>query len=337
MLSELKTGDSVNQAVIVRKISVRTIRNGSILTSFIFEDKSGAVPGVLWDAPDCKDGDVVTLAGTVGYYDGGVQVQVEGVEIIPPDKVSSLLPLLIASSKMTKETLVRRMTELIGKIKSQEIRSFVSSLLSDNDSFYQSPAGKRLHHAWIGGLAEHTISVGRIVTGAMSLYPWIDADIAMAGALLHDIGKTRELALSPSIEYGDTGRLLGHIYIGAQMVNVHRSKSPVSTESLEDIIHIILSHHGENEFGAPVKPATLEAQLVYLADKMDSGMLLAKGLTDSDNTPGNWTTFDRVVGRSFRKSGAVKLANKERGIEGGPEPAVINSEKAKDDSDDVPF
>ncbi len=311
MLTKLKVGNSIRQAAIVQSIQTRKIPNGSILSSFVFTDKSGAVPGVLWDVSNCKEGDIVELDGMMGYYNDGLQVQVRSVNPISPDKVSAILPNLLPSSTMTQEILTEKMTELIGKIKKQVISSFVFSIINSNDSFYKAPAGKRLHHSWIGGLAEHTISVGRIIDAVMPLYPWIDADIAMAGGLLHDIGKTKELVLSPSIGYGDEGRLLGHIYIGAQMVNDHSAKRSISDKIVQDITHIILSHHGETEFGSPIKPSTMEAQLVSLADKMDSGVLIAKGLVDSDNNHGEWTAFDIIVGRSFRKPVDPKIAESE--------------------------
>lgn len=313
MLNNLKVGNSVRQAVIVQSVQTRKIPNGSILSSFVFADRSGAVPGVLWDVSNCKEGDIVELDGMMGYYNDGLQVQVESVKLISPDKVSAILPSLLPSSNMTQEILTGKMTELIDKIKSQVIRSFVFSLINSNDSFYQSPAGKRLHHSWIGGLAEHTISVGRIIDAVMPLYPWVDADIAMAGGLLHDIGKTKELVLSPSIKYGDEGRLLGHIYIGAQMVNDHANKHSIPDVIIQDITHIVLSHHGETEFGSPIKPSTMEAQLVSLADKMDSGVLIAKGLVDSDNNHRGWTAFDSVLERSFRKLVEVKITEPDNG------------------------
>lgn len=209
-----------------------------------------------------------------------------------------MLPALYPQSKYSTPQLEQKVQDIIGKISNKRL-SALAEVVTGINGFYTAPAGKRLHHPYIGGLAEHSVAVAEIVDKAAVFYPDVNKDIAITGALLHDIGKVKEL-VNDKIwgEYTDKGKLLSHIYIGANIVqNIIADKS--LDVPADDIIHIILSHHGDNEKGALIKPATIEANLVYLADYMDSHMGIVNQMCQSQICVDGWV-YDSWLGKSVR-------------------------------------
>jgi 3'-5' exoribonuclease len=164
-------------------------------------------------------------------------------------------------------------------------------------------AAKSVHHAWIGGLIEHVLSLCTLAKFTSAHYANIDADLLMTGIILHDIGKIRELEFSRAIRYGDEGQLLGHIQIGIQMVYDQVSKMPDFPPRLRDlVVHLILSHHGQLEFGSPKLPSFPEALLLHLLDNMDSKMETMRALIEHDRQiEGNWTLYSNILERPALK------------------------------------
>jgi len=195
--------------------------------------------------------------------------------------------------------------ELLRKIESLEIKSLIDRFLSDSSFvhlFKRAPAAKNFHHSTLGGLLEHTLSVCRLALLVAEHYPELNRDLLLAGAFLHDIGKVRELGVATSIDYTDEGRLVGHLSLGVSMVD---EKLAAMKDFPEEIAlrlkHLILSHHGEYEFGSPKKPAFLEAFALHLIDDLDAKMNGLGRFIEKDRQEGRWTDFNRLFDRYFLK------------------------------------
>ena len=173
-------------------------------------------------------------------------------------------------------------------------------------SFEEHSAAKTVHHGFIGGLMEHTLSVARLCDYMASAYPVIKRDLLITAALLHDVGKTRELSSFPLNDYTDEGQLLGHIVIGAQMVHDLAKEIPDFPEKIENqVIHCILAHHGELEYGSPKKPALAEAVALNLADNTDARMETLTEIFHADKGKKEWLGFNRLFESNLRRTGDI--------------------------------
>ncbi len=304
---EIEEENINNNIYAITSLQTKTARNGDKVSSFVLRNKQGFLNAVLFGICDCKEGDIVEVSGTMGYYNNAPQINIYQIKTVKPTEeyINKVLP----SCKTPVEVLKSDVKILIDQIKDKALAEFIDRLIGSQPKFYTAPAAKRIHHATIGGLAEHSIQVAKIASSYAPYYN-CNADIVIAGGLLHDIGKICEFDVTGNINYSNTGRLLGHSHIGTQMVvvtaifnNTMEDKHPAISEStVEDILHIILSHHGEQEYGAAVKPATVEALLVHLADYMDSKMDAAIEQIKNDSTPGDWTSYDHATETAYRKN-----------------------------------
>jgi 3'-5' exoribonuclease len=188
----------------------------------------------------------------------------------------------------------------------------------------QSPAAKAMHHAYLGGLLEHTVSVTRLLSRICDHYPRLDRDLLVTGAILHDIGKVEEFSYQLQLDYTDAGRLLGHVVLGVQRVQEEINKIKGFPLDLSLALqHLMVSHHGEYEFGSPRRPKTLEAFALHYADDLDAKMNHVSGLLDAEqNSASRWTPYQRVYGRYFykgttekKKDGDIRTHEKEEEAE----------------------
>ena len=205
------------------------------------------------------------------------------------------------------DSLYSEVQDIIKSITHPHIRQLLENILVHNisqaQSFKTRSAAKQMHHAYMGGLLEHTLAVVQICEFMCQRYKHINRDILMAGALLHDIGKIYELSEMPMNDYTDDGQMLGHIMIGAEMVAIEVSKMPDFPHQIASMIkHLIISHHGEYEFGSPKLPCMAEAILLHYADNMDAKLKTFEETLDSDKTPGQWTGYQKAFNRYFRRS-----------------------------------
>jgi 3'-5' exoribonuclease len=195
--------------------------------------------------------------------------------------------------------------EVLRKIDNPQIKSLVDRFLNDPSFvqlFKKAPAAKNFHHSTVGGLLEHTLSVCRLALLVAEHYPELNRDLLLAGAFLHDIGKVRELGIDASIDYTDEGRLIGHLSLGVSMVDEKLAAMKDFPEEISlRLKHLILSHHGEYEFGSPKKPAFLEAFALHLIDDLDAKMNGLGRFIEKDRQEGRWTDFNRLFDRYFLK------------------------------------
>jgi len=273
-------------------------------------DSRRIVDARLWEKAEeaiakFENGDLVKVQGVVVAYQGRLQLHLGRIERASDPALAprDFLP----RGPCDPEALWQQLRELVQSVTQPSLYALLKAMLDDPDiaeAFRRCPGGKSIHHAYVGGLLEHTLSVARLVDHACAhytkLFPgFLDRDLALAAALLHDIGKTRELAYESSFEYTDSGRLLGHIVLGISMVEEKMRNIPGFPETLGlRLRHALLAHHGTLEHGSPKVPMTAEAFLVHHADALDCELGFLAGVFEREGTT-RWTTTQTPYGRCF--------------------------------------
>ncbi|GAF90624.1 unnamed protein product, partial [marine sediment metagenome] len=208
------------------------------------------------------------------------------------------------------EQMFEEVKAIVGRIKHRQLKALVGEFLADSElmeKFRNAPGGVKLHHDYIGGLLEHTHNMLRVAVAILPLYPDVQADLVLVGIFLHDIGKTEELAYDMGLSYTDSGQLIGHITKSFLMVNqkadaLAAKGTPIDESILDALGHIILSHHGQYEFGSPKLPATAEAFMVYYIDDLDAKISQVTSAIDSEQGDSNWTGWKNALQtRLYRK------------------------------------
>ena len=316
LLRELSDGDQVNGAFVVRERERRQKRNGEDFLRVVLADKTGTVPAIAWEAVAecfevCAPGSIVLVRGSFAIHPQfGRQIKLTAVRCAGPGEYDAAQ--LAESPAKEIELLEADLRALIDTVQNASLRGLLDRFFgAETDSwtrFRAAPAAKHYHQAYAGGLLEHTLSVAQAVSAAANFFPGIDREIAVTGALLHDIGKTEAYNEDPlAIELTDAGRLEGEIPRGYYKVRREIERiDGFDPDLAQAILHIILSHHGQLEHGSPVVPATREATLVHSIDnlggKLGSFDRLEKELADGES----WSRFDRGIdGSAFFGSRAA--------------------------------
>lgn len=276
-VDELKPGERIETEFAVGIKSLRELKGEPFITFELF-DKTGKIDAVYWggDSPfvsdEIKEGTILRITGTVQTYKGKNQIKIDKIKVAGEGEYD--ISDFIASSPIPIEELWGSFLRGIEEIGDPNLRALFGLILSDEKmvrNLKEAPGGKKWHHSYRGGLLEHSLAVCRIALIGIKPYPTVDRDMVIAGALLHDIGKVKELTYDILIDFSEEGRLLGHIVLGALIVEDYIAKLenfPASTR--KKLLHIIVSHHGDTLTGSPVKPMTVEAEVIYHADQLDA-------------------------------------------------------------------
>jgi 3'-5' exoribonuclease len=315
LLRELSDGDQVSGAFVVRERERRQKRNGEHYLRVVLADKTGTVPAVAWEGVAecfeiCAPGSIVLVTGSFAVHPQfGKQIKLAAVRPAGPGEYDA--EQLAEGPGRSVELLEVDLRELIATVQNSSLRELLHRFFApgtDWERFREAPAAKHYHQAYAGGLLEHTLSVAQAVSAAANFFPGIDREIAVTGALLHDIGKTEAYNDDPlAIELTDAGRLESEIPLGYYKVRREIERiDGFDPDLAQAILHIILSHHGQLEHGSPVVPATREATLVHAIDnlggKLGSFDRLEKELADGES----WSRFDRSIdGSAFFGSRAA--------------------------------
>jgi 3'-5' exoribonuclease len=308
LLRELSDGDEVAGAFVVRERERRQKRNGEDYLRVVLADKTGTVPAVAWEAVAecfevCSPGSIVLVSGSFSIHPQfGRQIKLASVRPAGPGEYDA--EQLAEGPARSTELLEADLRDLIATVQNPSLRELLDRFFGAGTEswarFREAPAAKHYHQAYAGGLLEHTLSVAQAVSAAANFFPGIDREIAVTGALLHDIGKTEAYNDDPlAIELTDAGRLEGEIPRGYYKVRreIERIEG-FDPDLAQAILHIILSHHGQLEHGSPVVPATREATLVHSIDnlggKLGSFDRLEKELAAGES----WSRFDRGIDAS---------------------------------------
>jgi len=304
-VSDIKDNDQVRGQYLVKSKRMGTTKKGDPFLSLTLADRSGDIEARVWERANVlsslfSEGGIVEIEATAGSYRGEVQLTLSDLKAVKEVHDPSLF-IEVARQDVPKMMLSLR--ELLRKIENPEIKSLIDRFLSDSSFihlFKKAPAAKNFHHSTLGGLLEHTLSVCRLAVAEH--YPELNRDLLVAGAFLHDIGKVRELGVETSIDYTDEGRLIGHLSLGVSMLDEKlAAMKDFPGEIALRLKHLILSHHGEYEFGSPKKPAFLEAFALHLIDDLDAKINGLGRFIEKDRQEGSWTEFNRLFERYFLK------------------------------------
>ena len=327
-VKDIKEDDIVDGLYLVKTKRLGQTKNGAPFLSLTLSDRTGDIETRAWDRADelaslFSEGDIVNVNGKAGTYRNQVQLTISGLSLSNEGDPA----LFLETSPCNIAEMIGEMKKIIKKVNDPDVRKLLNSFISDHDftqNFKEAPAAKNFHHGYIGGLLEHTLSVCRLAVNICELYPELDEDLLIAGAFLHDIGKIREFTFDRTIDYSSEGRLLGHLVLGVSMLEEKLrvlKKFPVETALY--LKHMILSHHGEYEFGSPKRPKFLEAFVLHLIDDLDAKMNGISRIISKDSRDGAWTEFNRMFERYLLKE---RLTGSEE--ENDRDPVPDNRQKA---------
>lgn len=307
-LADMKTGDTIEDDVfVISRKELRPSRNGSMFISLVVSDKTAKVSAKIWQATEnmyktIPQGGFLRLRGRMDEYNGDKQMIVEGIRPVDPTSVN-LADLLPCTSRDV-EQMWKRTLEILRKIKDKDLLALIKCFVSDEEfvkAYKRSPAAVSFHHAYIGGLLEHTLGLLESAAALVPLYPQVNGDLVLTGLFLHDIGKIKELSSNAAFEYTDEGQLVGHIvqttiWIEQKTAEVAQECGRPFPAALKTVLqHIVLAHHGEYEYGSPKLPATPEAAMVHYLDVMDARIQAFTAAIDQCDADSLWTDFVRSL------------------------------------------
>lgn len=283
MLSQFHAGDKIRHIVLCRVQKIGTSSNGGVFARGTVSDNSASMPFVCFDsyAVEClrvlQGPKALLVTGTVDVNryasDGSLQLMLQKVEeTLQSDDLSHLLP----SGSIDLKKYEQKLKNLLEKVNNKEIKALLEKFFSGQEyySFRTNPAAMTYHHAYVGGLMEHSVDVAELALAMGEKVRDVDFDLLIAGGLLHDIGKLREISQDVGFPYTEEGKFVGHISLGTIMVSesAGQLEPPFKGQKLDELLHIILSHHGDQDKGSPVTCKTKEAFIVHYADEIDSIM-----------------------------------------------------------------
>ena len=285
-------------------------KNGKPYENVILQDKTGTIDAKIWDPnsqgiEEFDAMDYIDIMGDVSSFAGALQISIKRVrkaqegEYVPAD----YLPV----SSRNIEEMYRELLDFVDSVKNPHLSQLLKLYFVENESFVKkfkfSSAAKSVHHGFVGGLLEHTLSVTKLCDYYTGAYPLLNRELLITAAIFHDIGKTHELSAFPVNDYTDDGQLLGHIMMGAEMVHDAARKIPGFPAKLEsELKHCILAHHGELEYGSPKKPALMEAVALNLADNTDARMETFREILEGAGDQNDWLGYNRIFESNIRKS-----------------------------------
>jgi len=308
-VNELKEGDQVDAVFLVRRKRLESFRNkpGQYL-ALQLEDRTGVIEAKAWDngpelAAALEEGAPARIKGYVETFQDRPQIKCQGAWPVPLEEVD--LADFLPTSARPVEEMTAELEGLIGSVEQAQLQALLEQVFTaeTKEAFAQAPGSIRAHHAYLGGLLEHTLQVARLLEELCRIYPALDRDLLVTACLLHDIGKLQEYRYDTVLDYTAHGRLLGHVVIGTALVQRALEEVPdFPTDLAARLLHMLISHHGEREFGAPVLPATAEAAALHYAEYLETkvNQFLAKIDQARQRAPGQvWTEYDRMLERSL--------------------------------------
>ncbi len=314
---QMADGDAVEEVYLTTDKQLRANRNGNLYLQLELRDRTGAISARLWNAGEqlfrsFESGDFLLVKGKVQLFQGALQMILNGLERVPPEKVE--LADFLPHTEQDVSKLYERLRGFVMKLGNPHLRALAECFLMDGDfvrDFCRAPAGVRVHHAYLGGLLEHVVTLLDLADRVAPLYPELDRDLLLAGVFLHDLGKVRELSCDRAFAYTDEGQLVSHVVIGVEMLNekVRRvpdlTGEPFPAELLLRLKHLIVSHHGTLEHGSPRVPMTPEAIALHHLDNLDAKVhIFLREIREDGNKSSSWTPFNQALQRRLFKGGA---------------------------------
>ncbi|MGW8161195.1 MAG: 3'-5' exoribonuclease YhaM family protein, partial [Desulfobulbales bacterium] len=304
-VSEIKEGQQLQDLFLVSRKNLAETKTGKPYLALTLMDKSGEIEGRIWDdaarfEPEADVGQIVAVDAQAKAFREQLQLNITHLQ--PVEEGAVPLGCFMPASKRSTREMKSELTQLIDTVDDPELHRLLSLIFQGRffKQFCLAPAAKMMHHAYLGGLLEHTLSVTGLALQITRHYPLLDRNLLVTGCLLHDIGKVREFSFSTvPFDYTDSGRLIGHLVLGCEMVrNKAESIPDLPPERLDQLLHLILSHHGRHEFGSPSLPMTIEAILLHHLDDMDAKVNYIDRLSEQVD-PGQyqWSDYQRPLDR----------------------------------------
>ena len=296
-ISEISVGETIRSFYLVKQRQVKKTRAGKDYLDLVLQDKTGTVNGKVWDNTDTyidlfTEGDIIKIEADAGEYLNAVDLNIRRIRV-PAQEENVDWADFMPASPYDISAMESELRNILKTITNPFIDKLADAFTADEsfmEQFRSGTASKVIHHPYLGGLLEHTLSVVRIMDFLSGHYEDVDRDILLIGAFLHDIGKLAELSSGPELGYTDTGTLIGHTVLGAEMVRDRIREIPGFPEDLGTlVIHTVLSHQGEYEWGAPVLPMTREAIIIHFADNLDAKQFAARQAVEDSREDGNFT------------------------------------------------
>lgn len=300
-IKEYKEGDRMSEIYMCKHKQSAVTKNGKPYDNLILQDKSGTIDAKVWDPnsagiEEFDALDYIQVHGDVVCFQGALQVNVKRIRRCSEGEYNPAEYLPVSSKNI--DDMMKELLGFIESVQNTYLKTLLKAFFVDDENFVKafrkSSAAKTIHHNFMGGLLEHTLSVTKLCNYYCSQYPLLQRDLLISAAIFHDIGKVRELSLFPENDYTDAGQFLGHIVIGAEMVGEKIREIKGFPPILEnELKHCILAHQGEYEFGSPKKPAIMEALALHFADNTDAKLQTFTQLLNSTTETG-WLGFNRL-------------------------------------------
>ncbi|RII31149.1 MAG: HD family phosphohydrolase [Geobacter sp.] len=313
-VAEIKDRDSVNAVFLVKDKIMAMAKNGKPYMNLRLMDKSGDVDGKIWDNVDALDklfekDDFVQVRGKASVYMNKMQVVLAEIAKVSEDQVN--LADFLPESPRNIDAMKQELADVVSAIGNHHLKALMETFLADKPFlalYCKAPAAKGMHHVYLGGLLEHSLSLVKLVKSIVPLYEGINEDLLVVGALLHDVGKIHEMSFERAFDYTDAGKLLGHITIGVELVEDRIRRLPGFPVELSILLkHMLLSHHGQYEYGSPKRPKTVEATILNYLDDMDSKINGIRAHIAKENaSTSRWTAHHRLYDRYFYKCNGME-------------------------------
>ncbi|MBN2021733.1 MAG: HD domain-containing protein [Pirellulales bacterium] len=315
-VNQLGPQETVDEVFLVSDKQLRPNRNGNLYLQMELSDRTGTLAARMWNASETlyhsfEDGDFVRVEGSTQLFQGVMQLIATRLSRVDPGTVSEdeFQPL----AAVDVDRLVLRMSEMLRAMEDTDLRNLAECFLLDEPfmaRFTLAPAGVKNHHAYRGGLLDHTVAVMELVLRLAPCYPELDRDLLLTGAFVHDMSKTDELSYDRGLAYTDEGQLVGHVVMGVSLLEGKLAETqklsgePFPREKALRLKHMLVSHHGQYDFGSPKLPMTLEAVALAHLDNLDAKLaLFSQQLRNDPNTDSPWTAFNTNLQRKLFKGG----------------------------------
>ncbi len=308
-IASLKEGDSVREIYLCKTKLTQIAKNGKNYYALVLQDKTGQIDGKVWDLTNAIESfepmDLIQVDATVTIFKDAPQLNITRVRKASEGEYN--IQDYIPSTDKDRDILYKALMSYIDSIKEPHLKQLCENLFIKDRAFARifasHSAAKTIHHSFMGGLLEHTVSVADICDFYSSHYDFLNRDLLMASALCHDIGKTKELTALPQNDFSDEGYMLGHIIIGLDMLSHEIDKIDGFPPLLRtEFLHCIASHHGQLEYGSPKKPELIEALALHMADNMDARAQTFKEALDNARPEDTWLGYNKFFDSNIRRT-----------------------------------
>lgn len=339
-VKDVKEGERLKSAFLVARKAIPTAKSGKTYLAVTFQDKTGELEARAFERVEelstgFEEKDYVEVEGQIGHFQGKPQLRIESVTKLDPAGIEAPEFVWVAPPEPKKpeprpaaahdeaaDALWKELLALVGGIVDPHVKTLVMAFVEDDDvaaRLRRAPAAKSVHHAYAGGLLEHTVSCLKLSHRLADHYPQVDRDMLLAGAFFHDLGKIRELSGDRNAEYTDEGRLIGHLVMTAQWIHDKARRAGVPRDLEHHVVHMVLAHHGKLEYGSPKVPMTLEALLTHTIDELDSRVNSWLNLMGREGGNRRWTDANNVYEQPIWR-GTLPTVQAEKK---GPGPEVL--------------